>query len=466
MPPISNINERSEPYGLYRRQDHREELHGRPQPHISISEPESDQSNSHNRRRIAVAVSMLVQSSCQLLICRSARDVESARSSAVEILAMVGSETVAFHNGEAGQAAQSMLANTPFLYTPRQQLMHHRPSLPILHTRHAFTPDVDSNQISPVGHHPSSLVRRESLASIRTIQDGWRSVRHETSLSAPAASADYQNYAYEQGRVASSNGSGEVLPTLNFHAMHVTSPHSQTAPDRRLPTPYAHNVSPSLRSEVRYNSSTSSWRPGSISNSLWDTDRPLSMPLRQNSQAGNLSTPVSIPMNRARSSLPDPVLGYQFHPPAYSPVVSPIGGSRPRQRPSSSSTSQSMLPSAMNRQHSQQTAESIAPMSRPSRRQSDSHHTTLAPFGYEAELPYKPNSLQRENVVDSTTSATSMQYDYITHGNPLLDSSQSVDQNHIYQDQHQSQQHMLGYPQDYMARQDAYGQYGEQQHAE
>ncbi|KAK6436383.1 hypothetical protein LTR95_007426 [Oleoguttula sp. CCFEE 5521] len=384
---------RAGPYGYYdarrelrpERYEHRQEYHGRLPTHALIQEHEQHEVvGGQARRRIAVACAR-----CRRRKIKCSGDphdgtgCQACKQSGANVrdcaFMRVNSNELAFKDSNGVNmlpvATDADLTAVPATYTldtssvstsypTTYNTVQHRPSLPTLHTRTAYSHHDYDNQYdhSPADSYTyssSSLPRQDSFASVYGSQDASRSYSI-APLSAPAAAPGYDlqagyvfNTVYSPVSSRLPSVTGDGTSSLNMGSLHSSLPLSAVA-ERRLPAPHATAYSqpqqlpssatyyPSMRSfdsagfRPHVNGIHSRTAMGWVS----DADAPSAAPVYSQRYSGASGThgmrmpshtlpQQSFSQSACATTTSDagPAFGYQFHQtPSYVDAVLPSSG--------------------------------------------------------------------------------------------------------------------------------------------
>nr|OQO30084.1 hypothetical protein B0A51_02646 [Rachicladosporium sp. CCFEE 5018] len=259
---------RAGPYGYYdarrelrpERYEHRQEYHGRLPTHALIQEHEQHELvGGQARRRIAVACAR-----CRRRKIKCSGDphdgtgCQACKQSGANVrdcaFMRVNSNELAFKDSNGVSmlpvATDADLTAVPATYTldtssvstsypTTYNTVQHRPSLPTLHTRsayshHDYDSQYDHSPADSYTYSSASLPRQDSFASAYGSQDASRSNR---SLIRFQAGYVFNNvYSPVSTRLPSVTGDGSS--SLNMGSLHSSLPLSAVA-ERRLPAPHA-----------------------------------------------------------------------------------------------------------------------------------------------------------------------------------------------------------------------------------
>ncbi|KAK5171052.1 uncharacterized protein LTR77_004196 [Saxophila tyrrhenica] len=223
----------------------------------------------------------------------------------------------------------------------------HRPSLPLLHTRTNYPPELGSDyNPSPVDvytYPPPTSQRQDSVSGTYPLES-YRSFSTSAPLNAPTTASYEPQMGYTFGAISApsmSYSQGDSFSALNMGQMHSSLPPSMVH-DRRLPIPYVPPEAlpvpwvaqlPELRRLEQYDGSRGQL-DGTHSRSTlpWTSVPPYTTssdaPMTTFRSISGLPSTTAMPTTTAYS---DPTLGYQFGPMPpissnSSPDVSPTSG--------------------------------------------------------------------------------------------------------------------------------------------
>ncbi|KAI5367491.1 Putative zn(2)-C6 fungal-type DNA-binding domain-containing protein [Septoria linicola] len=416
----------------------RSEYAGRQNSRTSIQEQNTETGPAGpSRRRIQVACSRCRRRKIKCTGdpgdgsgCSACRSAQADKSSCTFI--RVGSREVPLPGLEVLPTSASSVtssAPTPAPYaseTPSNsynagssQVTHHRPSLPMLHTRTAYA-EYDAYNTSPVDDYSytsGTMPRHESISSNYSTE-GFRPYT-TGSMSAPSA---VPNLYYEPGAAFSfgtlhtapgyqpnapmarlPSVSADAFSPLNMSSLHSSLP-TQTVQERRLPAPYTPQYATYTSTEVpQIRPLTSFAEPqhrtpvgGIYSRNSMSWSMPSPAASRTASTNGTSASTHGLPgmasVQTGSNQSNVPILGYQFSAAPGSPEVSPTARPAPSESfsggSSASSVGASMLPPS-NVRYGHATALNTLPITTESgelRRTSSSRDTSASLYSFSSGI--------------------------------------------------------------------------------